>query len=70
VNKLAMTLGDVADHFGCEVWQVRRLYERHLLPPAARIGMYRIVDPDDLPKVEAALREAGYLKGARRGADR
>ena len=41
---------------------VRRLYERGLLPPAPRVGAYRVVVKSDLPKVETALREAGYLR--------
>jgi DNA-binding transcriptional MerR regulator len=56
-----LTIGDAARHFGCEGWQVRRCFERGLLPPAARLGAYRIIDARDLPKVEAALRGAGYL---------
>jgi len=57
-----LTLGDVADRFGVRIWQVRRLFERELLPPASRIGMYRVIAERDLPKVEAALRKAGYLR--------
>lgn len=55
------TIGAVAAHFGCKPWQVRRLYERSLLPPALRVGPCRVVPDEDLPKVEAALRQAGYL---------
>jgi DNA-binding transcriptional MerR regulator len=55
------TIGTVAHRFGVAAWQVRRLYERGILPPAARVGAYRVVDPADLPKIEAALRETGYL---------
>jgi DNA-binding transcriptional MerR regulator len=51
----------VAEHFGVPPWQVRRLFERGILPPATRVGPYRVIDPPDLPKVEVALREAGYL---------
>jgi hypothetical protein len=57
-----MTLGQVARRFGCALWQVRRLYERGILPPALRVGVYRVVHVQDLPKVERALREAGYIK--------
>ena len=56
-----MTMGEVARRFGCEPWQVRRLYERRLLPPAPRVGAYRVVPLADLPRVETALRAAGYL---------
>jgi DNA-binding transcriptional MerR regulator len=61
MSRQTYTLGDVARHFGVEVWQVRRLYERGILPPAARVGLYRVVTTDDLPIVERALRSAGYL---------
>ena len=43
-----LTIGAVADHFGVAPWQVRRLFERGMLPPAARVGAYRVVDPSDL----------------------
>jgi DNA-binding transcriptional MerR regulator len=56
-----LTLGTVAERFGVPTWKVRRLFERGILPPAARIGPYRVVDPADLPAIETALREAGYL---------
>jgi DNA-binding transcriptional MerR regulator len=59
----AMTLGDVARHFGCKPWQVRALFERGKLPPAKRLGVYRFFTGEDLPALEAALREAGYLAG-------
>jgi hypothetical protein len=56
-----MILGAVAAHFGCRPWQVRRLYERGILPPARRIGLHRVVAPDELPQIETALRVARYL---------
>jgi hypothetical protein len=56
-----MTVGDVARRYpGVRPWQIRRLFERGLLPPAARVGPYRVVMADDLPAVEQALRVAGY----------
>jgi hypothetical protein len=55
-----MSTGELARHFGCAAWQVRRLYERGLLPPAQRIGRYRYVAVADLPAVGAALARAGY----------
>jgi DNA-binding transcriptional MerR regulator len=57
----AFTVGAVAERFGVPPWQVRRLFERGLLPPAARAGAYRVIAAADLPKVEQALRDAGYL---------
>jgi DNA-binding transcriptional MerR regulator len=58
---IPLTIGAAAGRFGVAAWQVRRLYERGILPPAERIGPYRVIDPADLPEVEAALRRAGYL---------
>jgi hypothetical protein len=57
-----LTLGPVGRLYGCPTWQIRRLFERGLLPPAPRIGAYRVVAVEDLPRVEQALRAAGYLK--------
>jgi DNA-binding transcriptional MerR regulator len=59
-----LTVGDVAARLGVEPWQIRRLFERGILPPAPRVGPYRVIAVADLPKVEAAMREAGYLKEA------
>jgi hypothetical protein len=56
-----ITLGAVARRFSVPTWKVRRLFERNLLPPAARVGCYRVIAATDLPEVEAALRRAGYL---------
>ena len=55
------TLGEIAREHGATVWQVRRLFERGILPPAERIGLYRVVRADDLPRVVDALRVAGYI---------
>ena len=60
-----MTLGAAALQLGVRTWQIRRLFERGLLPPAQRIGAYRVIPPEDIPKVEEALREAGYLTAER-----
>jgi DNA-binding transcriptional MerR regulator len=56
-----LTIGAAARHFGCQPWQIRRLFERGLLPPAPRVGAYRVIANIDLPAVEEALRAAGYL---------
>jgi DNA-binding transcriptional MerR regulator len=58
-----VSIGAVARRFGCQPWQVRRLFERGLLPQAPRVGTYRIIAVTDLPYVEEALRQAGYLPG-------
>jgi hypothetical protein len=60
-----LTTGAVARHFRVPVWKVRRLFERHLLPPASRIGLQRVIPLASLPAIESALRRAGYLPGPR-----
>lgn len=54
------TLGQVAERFGVQLWQVRRLYERGILPEPERVGTSRVVGQKDLAGIERALREAGY----------
>jgi DNA-binding transcriptional MerR regulator len=56
-----LTIGAVARRYGCHAWQIRRLFERGLLPPAPRVGAYRVIAASDLPQIEEALRAAGYL---------
>jgi DNA-binding transcriptional MerR regulator len=56
-----LTIGAVAQRVGCRPWQIRRLFERGLLPEPPRVGAYRVVPVADLPKIIDALREAGYL---------
>jgi hypothetical protein len=58
------TVGGVAKRFGVAPWRVRRLFERGLLPPPSRLGLNRVVNGSDLPKIETALRDAGYLRSA------
>ena len=57
-----LTIGEVATRFGLQMWQVRRLFERGFLPEPDRVGVNRVVPEGDMPKIEKALREAGYLK--------
>jgi DNA-binding transcriptional MerR regulator len=57
-----LTVGAVAQRFGCHPWQIRRLFERGLLPPALRVGAYRVIAVEDLPAVENALKRARYLR--------
>ena len=61
MNDPPLTLGAVAKRYGCPTWQIRRLFERGLLPPAQRVGAYRVVTTSDLPLIEKALRASGYL---------
>src|SRR5262249_11306781 len=56
-----LSLGEVAVHFGVDLWRVQRLYRRRLLPDPPRVGPFRVVRADQLPQVEAALVRAGYL---------
>jgi DNA-binding transcriptional MerR regulator len=63
------TTGDIAKRLGCQVWQIRRLYERGLLREPARAGAYRVVAESDVPAVEQALRIAGYLPPQLAGAE-
>lgn len=55
------TLGEIAREFGATVWQVRRLFERGILPPAERIGLYRVVRAGDVLRIVEELRTAGYI---------
>ena len=66
VNEV-LTLGDVAEIFGIRLWKVRRLFERGFLSEPKRVGGYRIVFRADLPIIEQALREAGYLSASAAG---
>lgn len=57
-----MSLGDLSRRFGLPVWKIRRLFERKILPEPERVGRLRTFGPGDVPKIEKALKEAGYLK--------
>ena len=57
-----LTVGDVARRLGVPQWCVRRLFERGILPPPLRAGLFRLIRESDLPKITAALQEAGYLR--------
>ncbi len=60
-KQLPLLIGDVAEHFGCRAWQVRRLIERGLLPEPQRLGPFRVFFPSDLPRIEQALLATGYV---------
>ena len=51
-----LTLGTVAQIFGVHLWQVRRLFVSGKLPPAPRMGLYRVVPRSYLPTVSEARR--------------
>ncbi len=55
------TTGALAKHFGVAVWQFLQLIRRGFLPEPGRVGIYRVWFEADLPRIEAALRAAGYL---------
>lgn len=57
-----LLIGDAATRCGVESWQLRRLDQRGLIAPPARIGRYRAYMESDLPAIEAALRKAKYIK--------
>jgi DNA-binding transcriptional MerR regulator len=57
-----LTLVDVCRLLGAHPWQLRKLYDRKLLPLPRRAGRYRVYSVDDLPLLEKALRKAGYLR--------
>jgi predicted DNA-binding transcriptional regulator AlpA len=58
-----MTVGQAAARLGVRDWQIVSLYRRRFLPEPVRLGRFRAIDPDDLPKVREALVRAGYLAG-------
>lgn len=57
-----LTVGQVGDLYGIQGWKVRRLFERKLLPDVGRVGHSRVIRRRELPRIEKALRAAGYLK--------
>lgn len=57
-----LALGDLAKRYpGLQVWQIRRLYERGILPEPPRIAGMRVIPVEDVLKTVVALRKAGYL---------
>jgi DNA-binding transcriptional MerR regulator len=64
LNGVPLAIGEVAKRLGVSLWQVRRLYQRGLLPPAPRVGHMRVVSEDKLPVIREALERGGYLQPA------
>jgi DNA-binding transcriptional MerR regulator len=60
-ESVPLSIGNVAERLGVEPWQVRRVFEKGLLPPASRLGPWRVFAEGDLPRIKAALVERGYL---------
>lgn len=65
-----LLIGGVAEHlshkFGVRVTpkQVRSVIERGKVSEPGRLGPFRVFTPEQLPAVEAAMRQAGYLPAA------
>lgn len=59
------TIGDLEKRYGCPAWAIRSVCNRGLCPAPKRLGAYRIWSEADLPKLEAALRRAGYIEEAK-----
>lgn len=60
-----MTTGEVATLFGCQSWQVARIFELKLLPEPPRVNRGRVMTRADLPKIKKKLIERGFLKRAK-----
>ncbi|MCE9568369.1 MAG: hypothetical protein K8U57_40735 [Planctomycetes bacterium] len=55
------TTGNLARRLGVPVWAVRRTVDRELAKPPQRAGGYRLLAPDEVIRVEEALRATGRL---------
>lgn len=58
-----LTLGQVADRLGVQLWRLQRAIDRGLVKCAGKVGRQRVVEESDLAAIRKALAEAGYLKG-------
>ena len=57
-----LLIGDVARRLGVQPWHIRRAIQRGYLSEPLRVGgFFRAFGEEDLPRVESALRAAGYL---------
>jgi hypothetical protein len=57
-----LTLGQVAEQLGCQLWKVQRLFERRICQEAGRLGKIRVVTPDQVETIRKEMVKAGYLK--------
>lgn len=57
-----LTTGDLARLYDVPAWLIRRLADRRQIPTPLRVGLYRVFSESDLPAIEAALIEAGYIR--------
>ena len=60
-GKTHLTTSEIATRYDAPAWLVRRIVDG-LGADVPRAGLYRIVPVELLPRVEAALIEAGYLQ--------
>ena len=58
------TTGYLSRRFDVPQWQIDALFKRKLLPEPTRVGCYRVFAASDLPAIEAALIEAGYISSS------
>ncbi|MFO0957502.1 MAG: hypothetical protein U0800_08545 [Isosphaeraceae bacterium] len=64
MGDMRMTIGQAAAKLGAHAWQIRNLIKKGRLPEPPRLGPFRTYGEADLPSLETALIEAGYLKAA------
>jgi hypothetical protein len=60
-EKTHLTTTEIAARYGAPAWLVRRVVDG-LGADVPRAGLYRIVPVELLPRIEAALVEAGSLR--------
>lgn len=53
------SIADVARMTGNGEWTIRRLFREGAVPETKRVGVTRVIFPDDLPAILDALRERG-----------
>jgi hypothetical protein len=56
-----LTTSRAARALGIDAWQVARLFERGLFEEPPRLGRFRMIGRDDLPRLREAAIRAGYL---------
>jgi DNA-binding transcriptional MerR regulator len=65
MDKDFLSLGDVARRLGAPAWALRRLFEKSLLPPAVRVGKWRVFRESDVPVIARALAASGLAQYGR-----
>jgi DNA-binding transcriptional MerR regulator len=56
-----MTTTEVAERLDLQPWQIRAMERNGLIPPPTRVGQYRAFCLRDLPVIERAARQYGYI---------